>query len=92
MNDIQMRTLNPPLRVNNVEIHFINQPDQQLNLVIHIPTGSDELSTPKIQNWVFNQIKLAYSYLELEGFISNVENGNWQHHTTAILHPPQTQL
>ena len=86
------KVLNPPLKVNNVEIHYINQPDQQLNLTIHVPVHPNFLQTLQVQSWIARQIRMAYIYLELEGFISNVATGHWQHRATAILHPPLKSL
>ena len=84
--------LSPPLKVNNVEIHSINNQEQRMNLVVHVPVHPNILQTPPVQVWIAKQIKTAYRYLHLEGFISLQEPHNWRHNATAILHPPLKQL
>lgn len=83
--------LNPPLKVNNVEIHSINNPEQRLSLVVHVPVHPNDVHTPQVQSWMAKQIQMAYRYLHWEGFIS-LENKNWRHNATAIFHPPLKQL
>ena len=84
--------LSPPLVVNNVEIHSINNPEQRLNLVVHVPVHPNDLQTPPVQVWIAKQIHTAYRYLHWEGFISLSQPNNWHHKATAILHPPLKSL
>ena len=84
--------LNPPLKINSVEVHLINPEAQFLKLVVHTPAYPQDLPTMQVQSWIGRQIHLAYRYLENEGFISFIKNGNWRNNATIVLHPPQKAL